>query len=224
MTTKEPKFVPARKEKVEVRTSLGELAAFENHANAVGRLVYSWNRLHVNLMGWFASLLEPDEKVPLGLGRTIWHSLRADSAQRAALKAAARYVLVDEPVLQEELVWAVSETEWLAGYRNIAVHMPVHIDFASYSSYGTENEFAYVELDEMLGPDVAAKLAGVEVLEMYRSTQQYTLALSHFVTWLLKIYQPWPFPPPASWPERLDRPPLLAELDRLRSAPQSTAK
>lgn len=96
----------------------------KSYSQRVGRLLWSYNRLHGQLCVAFTLLVNSDRR---SLGASVWHALKADTAQRDALRAALNDRGEIPIRLIEALEWLLDVIGKLSQYRNDSAHVPMVI-------------------------------------------------------------------------------------------------
>src|SRR5665213_454957 len=97
----------------------------------VGEVTWASNNLHAEFL-CILEVLIPDDKKKGGKRRVfmrnqevaqeLWHSLKSDDAQRAALRAFAKHTTFLSTPNRKSLLWAIDSAGRLSEYRNDAIH------------------------------------------------------------------------------------------------------
>ncbi|MCH8852549.1 MAG: hypothetical protein IID41_07810 [Planctomycetes bacterium] len=161
---------------------------FDKHALAVGRVAIAWSGLHETMGELFASIATPDNE---GVGWDIWHSSKADRAQRAMLEAVAKTALGKDHPVCKEILWALGKTNPLEDCRNDAIHAPYAMIFEDGSLKIIPKDFT--------GNVRARKLKDRDLDKELRSYEKRIHALTLFIR-DLRLYDwrrksPPPLPP-----------------------------
>ncbi len=102
-------------------THLKEITA---HASEIGRVLFEWNQLHVELAMLFASVLPDSTEIVLA---AIWHSHASDSGQRNMLLESAHCRYWNDPVHYKRIKWIIQMADKMSSYRNLAAHLAMEI-------------------------------------------------------------------------------------------------
>lgn len=110
------------------------LKEIQAHSGEVGRVLFEWNQLHVELALLFSSILPNTSQAVL---LAIWHSQGSDTGQRRMLVDAAHPRFWDDPVHYKRIRWIVQMADKMSAYRNIAAHvaMEIHDDTQTGGAY-----------------------------------------------------------------------------------------
>ncbi len=120
------------------------------YIKSAGEALWAANELQNEYKRFFGALVSQSN----AMGEAIWDTLVSDQAQRDILRAIIPITLTIgiQKRVAKNLLWALSETKSLAGYRNIAAHMPV-----SQSFFKGENN----SIPALLARETAAHLVNV---------------------------------------------------------------
>ena len=97
------------------------------YIKSAGEVLWAANELQNEYKRFFGALVSQSN----AMGEAIWDTLVSDQAQRDILRAIIPITLTIgiQKRVAKNLLWALSETKSVAGYRNIAAHMPVSQSF-----------------------------------------------------------------------------------------------
>lgn len=186
---------------------------YDNYVMAVGRVVYSWNKLQAVLGDLFLAVTKTEH----AMGQAIWHSITSDSAQRNILRASVKasldpFFATDRCPVREDILWILEIADHIASERNDAVHVPFDISIV-------ESQLAVVPIS-YLGNPKYHKFDQVAVLEGFAYCEQCADRLRFFVERALSACQNGRFD---AWPGR----PEIAtrrSRERGRKKPRVTVK
>jgi hypothetical protein len=93
------------------------------HARKIGEIVVAWNLLHITIFLLFEHYMGKEKK---DSAKNMWNSLTNDTAQRNLFKSLLQGIPSDPTI--EEISWMLTETEYLAQFRNSYAHVAVIVD------------------------------------------------------------------------------------------------
>lgn len=165
---------------------------YDDYVMAVGRVVYSWNKLQAVLGELFLAIT----KIERTMGQAIWHSITSDSAQRNILRVSVKasvdpFFSTDRCPVREDILWILEMADHIASERNDAVHVPFDISIV-------DSQLAVVPLS-YLGNPKYGKFDQVAVLEEFAYCEQCADRLRFFVERALSACQDGRFD---AWPGR----------------------
>jgi len=171
---------------------------------ALGKVAYSWNRLHEEL----AHLFNTITRAKYGSAWAIWHSSKSDIAQREMLSAAARSWagFHREHPGGQDIEWLMGRIAALADARNDALHAPLTV--------WTSTAGSFVAPDVFFGNRRAKKLEGKELLREFAWCAEMADALRNVASQMWRSME---------WPETVPWPgtPSLPNRGHRQNSPQS---
>ncbi|MBV8891278.1 MAG: hypothetical protein JO266_04760 [Acidobacteria bacterium] len=140
-------------------------AEFRPYTIALGRLALAWNDLQEHLADLFWTVMSVPQKgdmvnyAPLH----VWHSLRADLAQREMLRAAIKHTSTDwgRPRFKEDCAWLVNKATELSYVRNDAIHAPLFLKDKSLWGMAVSTNEPVAPASWLFNPRAAGLEAGL---------------------------------------------------------------
>lgn len=99
--------------------------AVKKHARHSGEISFVWNLLQDAFFHMFWGVVGDYRGDRHAVAHALWHSIQSDKTQREMLREAAIGRPDLPPEFVEDITWAVKVAEYLAVFRNDAVHTPV---------------------------------------------------------------------------------------------------
>lgn len=187
---------------------------FRPYGEALGFLVYIWNRLHDNLYQLFEAVLQCDPAVT----QAIWYSTDSDFAQRKMLHAATKKAGHLSKRARESILWILDRIDdRLRHDRNNALHSPLSF---LHSTDGDAHTM-WVESSIWSASPRAKSLRGKDLLKEFKEYSDFADALSIYAD---RLQAHIPLHNPPSWPERPQLPHAPRKKGPKGSSRQSSAK
>lgn len=194
--------------------------ALAKYTSLIGEVTLASNHLHGELLHFFETLFPSEDgerhifSANHEMAAELWHSLRSDDAQRAALRAIAKHSRLLKERHRKSLLWVIDAAGKLSEFRNDAIHAVFDLDWED--GWGARQiKFSPTTASH---PKRFEKLERVGHVKLFRTAIGDLHELGDYATALWINLLPWENDGPPPLPKR----PLLQSVLLVQKSPPET--